>query len=165
RVQCPGADPAVEGGQRPAPHGPGPADPDRGPVQSTSQEVLRPAGGSRQAADAGHRRLPAEARDDRRRGAQEPRPVRPGLGLTNHPLTTRSLVRRPELTEAPADHRAGCRGGSLRLRGYFVTLKSYAPGAGCSTTWAARPEVCTSPNLGWMIDFGGAYGFFSSAGS
>src|SRR5262245_2116534 len=86
-------------------------------------------------------------------------------GTQKRPLTTRYLVRRPELTEAPADHRAGCRGGSLRLRGYFVTLKSYAPGAGFSTTRAARPEVCTSPNLGLMIGLGGAYGFFSSAGS
>src|SRR5581483_11503198 len=56
--------------------------------------LLRPPGRGRQAEDAGHRRLHAEARDDRLRGAQEPPAVRPGLGLTDHLLTTRYLVRR-----------------------------------------------------------------------
>src|SRR5262249_47879810 len=70
-----------------------PADPDGRPVQPPPPGVLRAAGRRRQAEDAGDRGVHAEAGDDRLRGAQEPRPVRPGLVVKNHPLTTRYLVR------------------------------------------------------------------------
>src|SRR5581483_11105637 len=48
----------------------------------------------REAADAGGRRMHAEAGHDLLRGAQEPPAVRPPVGFTNLPLTTRHLVRR-----------------------------------------------------------------------
>src|SRR5262249_26095257 len=93
RGQRPEEDPAVEGGQPAAAQGAVPADPDGRPVQPPAPGVLRAAGRRRQAEDAGDRGLHAEAGDDRLRGAQEPRPVRPGLVVKNHPLTTRYLVR------------------------------------------------------------------------
>src|SRR5262245_44444724 len=58
----------------------------------TSGTRARP--GSRQTEEAGGRGLQAQAGDALLRGAQEPRPLRPRLGLNKGPLTTRYLVRR-----------------------------------------------------------------------
>jgi hypothetical protein len=44
----------------------------------------------------------AEAGHDLPRGAQEPCPVRPGVGVKNHPLTTCHLVRRAVGQAGPA---------------------------------------------------------------
>src|SRR5262249_52295289 len=84
----------VQGRQRPAAQGAVPADTDGGPLQPPAQGVLRATGRGREAEDAGRRRVHAQAGHALLRGPQEPRPVRPRVGLKKGRLTTRYLVRR-----------------------------------------------------------------------
>src|SRR5205823_1830590 len=86
------ADAGVEGRQPAAAQGALPPGADGRPVQPGPQGVLRAAGRGRQAADASRGGVHAQAGDGLLRGAQEPDPVRPRLGLTKGPLTTRYLV-------------------------------------------------------------------------
>src|SRR5262249_43793757 len=100
-VERPQADPAVEGRECPSPPGAAPAHPDRHPLQPPPPGVLREAGGRRKAEAAGGGGLHAQAGDALLRGAEEPRPVRPRVGLKKGPLTTHYLVRPPAVGAEP----------------------------------------------------------------
>src|SRR5262249_54094174 len=122
----PEEDPAVEGGQSAAAQGAVPTHADGGPVQPTARRLLHPPGGRPAAEDAGGRGVHAEARDDLLRGAQEPRPVRPAMGLKNRPLTTRYLVHPALLPVGPLRQDALTRPRPKRLEVTWNTARNPA---------------------------------------